>query len=318
MCELPKYPNKDILIGFDSSDDACVYRVSDDVAIVQTVDFFPPMVDDPYLFGQIAAANAISDVYAMGGKPIFALNLLCFPNCLDLEVAGEILAGGADKAAEAMCTIAGGHSITDDEPKYGMCVTGTVHPQKVLANNSPRRGDAVVITKALGTGILTTAFKGEFIGEDDLKPATDAMRQLNRYAAEAAEGLRVHACTDITGFGFAGHLCEMMEGSGMTAQISAQKLPILPRAMEMASYGMVPGGAYRNRDHFDTKLDLSGVSQSYGDVMLDPQTSGGLMFSVDEKDVETLLRRLRDAGVIGAQVGWISAYDGVLVRAKEQ
>ena len=226
MCELPKYPNKDILIGFDSSDDACVYRVSDDVAIVQTVDFFPPMVDDPYLFGQIAAANAISDVYAMGGKPIFALNLLCFPNCLDLEVAGEILAGGADKAAEAMCTIAGGHSITDDEPKYGMCVTGTVHPKKVLANNSPRQGDAVVITKALGTGILTTAFKGEFIGEDDLKPATDAMRQLNRYAAEAAEGLRVHACTDITGFGFAGHLCEMMEGSGMTAQIAAQKLPL--------------------------------------------------------------------------------------------
>lgn len=318
MCELPKYPNKDILIGFDSSDDACVYRVSDDVAIVQTVDFFPPMVDDPYLFGQIAAANAISDVYAMGGKPIFALNLLCFPNCLDLEVAGEILAGGADKAAEAMCTIAGGHSITDDEPKYGMCVTGTVHPQKVLANNSPRQGDAVVITKALGTGILTTAFKGEFIGEDDLKPATDAMRQLNRYAAEAAESLRIHACTDITGFGFAGHLCEMMEGSGMTAQISAQKLPILPRAMEMASYGMVPGGAYRNRDHFGLKLDLSGVSQSYGDVMLDPQTSGGLMFSVDERDVETLLRRLRDAGVIGAQVGWISAYDGVLVRAKEQ
>ena len=233
-------------------------------------------------------------------------------------MAGEILAGGADKAAEAMCTIAGGHSITDDEPKYGMCVTGTVHPQKVLANNSPRQGDAVVITKALGTGILTTAFKGEFIGEDDLKPATDAMRQLNRYAAEAAEGLRVHACTDITGFGFAGHLCEMMEGSGMTAQISAQKLPILPRAMEMASYGMVPGGAYRNRDHFGLKLDLSGVSQSYGDVMLDPQTSGGLMFSVDERDVETLLRRLRDAGVIGAQVGWISAYDGVLVRAKEQ
>lgn len=318
MCELPKYPNKDILIGFDSSDDACVYRVSDDVAIVQTVDFFPPMVDDPYLFGQIAAANAISDVYAMGGKPIFALNLLCFPNCLDLEVAGEILAGGADKAAEAMCTIAGGHSITDNEPKYGMCVTGTVHPQKILANNSPRQGDVVVITKALGTGILTTAFKGEFIGEDDLKPATDAMRQLNRYAAEAAEGLRVHACTDITGFGFAGHLCEMMEGSGMTAQIAAKKLPILPRAMEMAGYGMVPGGAYRNRDHFDRKLDLSGVSQGYGDIMLDPQTSGGLMFSVDEADAEELLRRLKDAGVIAAEVGWISAYDGVSVRAREQ
>ena len=318
MCELPKYPNKDILIGFDSSDDACVYRVSDELAIVQTVDFFPPMVDDPYLFGQIAAANAISDVYAMGGKPVFALNLLCFPNCLGLEVAGEILAGGADKAAEASCTIAGGHSITDDEPKYGMCVTGTVHPRRILANNSPRQGDVVVITKALGTGILTTAFKGEFIGEEDLRPATDAMRTLNRYAAEAAEGLRIHACTDITGFGFAGHLCEMMEGSGLTAQIMAEKLPILPRAMEMAGYGMVPGGAYRNRDHFAAKLDLSGVSQGTGDVMLDPQTSGGLMFSVEEEDAGELLRRLRDAGVTAAEVGWISEYDGVSVRAKER
>ena len=318
MSELPKYPNRDILIGFDSSDDACVYRVSDELAIVQTVDFFPPMVDDPYLFGQIAAANAISDVYAMGGKPVFALNLLCFPNCLGLEVAGEILAGGADKAAEAGCTIAGGHSITDDEPKYGMCVTGTVHPQRILANNSPRQGDVVIITKALGTGILTTAFKGEFIGEEDLRPATDAMRTLNRYAAEAAEGLRIHACTDITGFGFAGHLCEMMEGSGLTAQIAAEKLPILPRAMEMAGYGMVPGGAYRNRDHFAAKLDLSGVSQGTGDVMLDPQTSGGLMFSVEEKDAGELLRRLRDAGVTAAEVGWISAYDGVSVRAKER
>ncbi len=318
MSELPKYPNRDILIGFDSSDDACVYRVSDELAIVQTVDFFPPMVDDPYLFGQIAAANAISDVYAMGGKPVFALNLLCFPNCLGLEVAGEILAGGADKAAEASCTIAGGHSITDDEPKYGMCVTGTVHPRRILANNSPRQGDVVVITKALGTGILTTAFKGEFIGEEDLRPATDAMRTLNRYAAEAAEGLRIHACTDITGFGFAGHLCEMMEGSGLTAQIMAEKLPILPRAMEMAGYGMVPGGAYRNRDHFAAKLDLSGVSQGTGDVMLDPQTSGGLMFSVEEEDAGELLRRLRDAGVTAAEVGWISEYDGVSVRAKER
>ena len=318
MSELPKYPNRDILIGFDSSDDACVYRVSDELAIVQTVDFFPPMVDDPYLFGQIAAANAISDVYAMGGKPVFALNLLCFPNCLGLEVAGEILAGGADKAAEASCTVAGGHSITDDEPKYGMCVTGTVHPRRILANNSPRQGDVVVITKALGTGILTTAFKGEFISEEDLRPATDAMRTLNRYAAEAAEGLRIHACTDITGFGFAGHLCEMMEGSGMTAQIMAEKLPILPRAMEMAGYGMVPGGAYRNRDHFAAKLDLSGVSQGTGDVMLDPQTSGGLMFSVEEEDAGELLRRLRDAGVTAAEVGWISEYDGVSVRAKER
>ena len=214
MREIPKFPNENILVGFDSSDDACIYKINDDIALVQTVDFFPPMVDDPYLFGQIAAANSISDIYAMGGTPTHALNLLCFPNCLDLSVAGEILAGGADKAMEANCTIAGGHSITDNEPKYGMCVSGIVDPKKILANDTAREGDLLVMTKALGTGILTTAFKGELISEQELKPATDAMKELNRAGAEAARGLEIHACTDITGFGMGGHLCEIAEGSG--------------------------------------------------------------------------------------------------------
>ncbi len=283
---------------------------------MQTVDFFPPMVDDPYVFGQIAAANAISDIYAMGGTPVFALNLLCFPNCLGLEAAGEILRGGADKAMEAGCTIAGGHSITDEEPKYGMCVTGTVHPKAILANNTAREGDVLVMTKALGTGILTTAFKGEMISEAELQPAVDAMRTLNRYGAECAKGLRIHACTDITGFGLAGHLCEMAEGSGLTATVRGDHLPILPKVVEMARMGMIPGGMYRNRKHFGDKLDLSSVEVAIADIMLDPQTSGGLLFAVDESDTQELLRRLRDSGVPAARIGILSAFDGVYIRAK--
>ncbi len=283
---------------------------------MQTVDFFPPMVDDPYVFGQIAAANAISDVYAMGGTPVFALNLLCFPNCLELEVAGQILAGGADKAMEAGCTVAGGHSITDNEPKYGMCVTGIVDPRRMLANNTAKEGDVLVMTKGLGTGILTTAFKGEMIGEEDLAPAIDCMRTLNRGGAEAARGLRIHACTDITGFGLAGHLCEMAQGSGLTATVYGELLPILPRVTEMARMGMIPGGMYRNRSYFADRMDLSGVPEEIGDILLDPQTSGGLLFAVEERDAETLMARLRDAGVTAATIGTVSAFDGVYIRAK--
>ena len=293
-----------------------MYRISDDIALVQTVDFFPPMVDDPYLFGQIAAANAISDVYAMGGTPTHALNLLCFPNCLNLEVAGEILAGGADKAMEADCTIAGGHSITDNEPKYGMCVSGIVNPKKMLANNTARVGDRLIATKALGTGILTTAYKGEMITEEELKPAVDAMRTLNRKGAEAACGLEIHSCTDITGFGLAGHLCEMAEGSGLTARVYYRQLPILPAALEMARMGMCPGGTYRNRAYFGDRLDLSAAPEEYRDVMLDPQTSGGLLFAVAEKDADTLMKRLQDSGTDAAMIGEITVFDGVYIRAK--
>ena len=293
-----------------------MYRISDDIALVQTVDFFPPMVDDPYLFGQIAAANAISDVYAMGGTPTHALNLLCFPNCLGLEVAGAILAGGADKAMEADCTVAGGHSITDNEPKYGMCVSGIVNPKKMLANNTARVGDRLIATKSLGTGILTTAYKGEMISEEELKPAVEAMRTLNRKGAEAAIGLEVHSCTDITGFGLAGHLCEMAEGSGLTAEVYYRQLPILPNALEMARMGMCPGGTYRNRAYFGDRLDLSLAPEEYRDVMLDPQTSGGLLFAVAEKDAEELMKRLQDSGTDAAMIGEISVFDGVHIRAK--
>ena len=289
MREIPKFPNENILVGFDSSDDACIYKINDDIALVQTVDFFPPMVDDPYLFGQIAAANSISDIYAMGGTPTHALNLLCFPNCLDLSVAGEILAGGADKAMEANCTIAGGHSITDNEPKYGMCVSGIVDPKKILANDTAREGDLLVMTKAL---------------------------ELNRAGAEAARGLEIHACTDITGFGMGGHLCEIAEGSGLTATVYADRLPLLPKALEMARMGMCPGGMYRNRAYFGNRMDLSAVAEELGDLIMDPQTSGGLLFSVSERDAQELMRRLSDAGVTAALVGEMSVFDGVHIRAK--
>lgn len=293
-----------------------MYKINDDIAIVQTVDFFPPMVDDPYLFGQIAAANALSDIYAMGGTPTHAMNLLCFPDCLSLDIAGEILAGGADKAMEAGCTIAGGHSIADNEPKYGLCVNGIVDPKHILANSSAEAGDILVMTKALGTGIITTAFKGGLLSEDELRPAADSMCALNRKAAETAKGLDVHSCTDITGFGLAGHACEMAEGSGCTITLETVNLPVLPKTLEMARMGLIPAGAYRNRDHFGGKTELGSVGTETADIVFDPQTSGGLLFSVSEKDAPVLLERLRNEGVISAAVGYVSEYDGMFIRCR--
>lgn len=304
------------MVGYDTSDDACVYRISDELALVQTVDFFPPMVDDPFVFGQIAAANALSDVYAMGGTPTHAMNLLCFPSCLTLDVAGQILAGGADKTAEAGCTIAGGHTITDHEPKYGLCVSGFVDPRHVLLNSTAQEGDVLILTKALGTGILTTAFKGDVLSEEELQPAIDSMRQLNRLAALAAKGLEIHACTDITGFGLAGHLCEMAEGSTLTAVLDTNALPALPGALAMARMGLIPAGAYRNRDYFGPRTSFEGVPLELADLAFDPQTSGGLLFAVEERQAAALTANLRGAGLVSAVIGEMTAFDGVYVRAK--
>lgn len=313
--KLPRLNSDDLLIGYDTSDDACVYRISDTQAMIQTVDFFPPMVDDPYLFGQIAAANALSDVYAMGGQPVLAMNLLCFPSCLDPTIAGQILAGGANKAAEAGCVIAGGHSIQDNEPKYGLCVSGFVHPDHILANSAAQPGDRLIVTKALGTGILTTAQKGGLLDEGVFAAAVESMRTLNKYAAQAASGLAVHACTDITGFGLAGHLCEMAEGSGVSARLSASRVPLLPQARQMAEMGMIPSGAYRNRDYFQCRVSLAAdVSEAIADLLFDPQTSGGLLFSVEEDQAPILLDRLRLAGVTAEQIGEIMAFNGTAVH----
>ena len=273
-----------LLVGYDSSDDACVYSVSDDVAVIETVDFFTPIVDDPYLFGQIAAANALSDVYAMGGVPKLAMNLLCVPSCLPLDTVRAILEGGHDKAVEAGCVIAGGHTIQDDEPKYGLCVTGFVHPQHILKNIGAQPGDVLVLTKALGVGVITTALKAALADDSARDAAYASMAALNAKAAQAVrEVSRVHACTDVTGFGLLGHSYEMASGSGVTLRL---------------------GGAYRNRDYVKPHLRvLDGAQRARLDLAADPQTSGGLLVSIPRADAEELLEKLHAFAPWSAIVG---------------
>lgn len=273
------------------------------------------MVDDPFLFGQIAAANALSDVYAMGAKPTVAMNLLCFPSCLDISVAGEIIAGGADKATEAGIVIAGGHSVMDNEPKYGLSVTGVVHPDRVLANCGAQPGDALLFTKAVGTGVVMTAMKGGLLTQEEAAVTIDSMRALNRRAAEIAEGFTVHACTDITGFGAAGHICEMAQGSGVTAVVRAAALPLLPHAEEMARMGIIPGGMYRNRDYFADRVAIGGeVPTALADLAFDPQTSGGLLFSVPAGEADRLLAALQAEIPAAAIIGEVMEKEEAFVR----
>lgn len=304
LSELPKVQSERLLVGFDASDDAYVYDLGDGRGLVGTTDFFPPMVDDPFLFGQVAAANALSDVWAMGGRPALALNLLCFPNCLGIEVAGQILAGGADKCREAGVIVAGGHSINDHEPKFGLAVTGFVQLDHMLANAGARVGDALVLTKALGTGILTTAHKAELLDDAGVKVATDSMITLNKYAAEALDGLSAHAATDVTGFSLMGHSCEMAEASGVTLQIDAASVPVMARAREMAAMGLIPAGAYRNRDFFGPRVSMAeDVPLDLSDVIFDPQTSGGLLVSLPQSDAETYVSKLQALGHPAAIIG---------------
>ena len=275
------------------------------------------MVDDPFLFGQVAAANALSDVWAMGGTPVLALNLLCFPNCLGLEVAGQILAGGADKCREAGVIVAGGHSINDHEPKFGLAVSGFVDLDRLLANHSACEGDVLVLTKALGTGILTSAHKGGILDDEGVKVATDSMITLNKLPIELARGLELHACTDVTGFSLMGHGCEMAEASGLTASVYAADVPVMARAREMARMGLIPAGAYRNRDFFGPRVSISDdVPLDLSDVLFDPQTSGGLLLAMPEGDADELVSRLRDAGQSAAVVGSMVAHEGCSVRVR--
>ena len=304
MSGLPKTADPNLLVGYDSSDDAAVYKVSDDVAMIQTVDFFPPVVDDPYTFGQIAATNALSDVYAMGGQPTLAMNLLAFPSCLPVEAVGDILAGGASKVVEAGAVIAGGHSIEDQEPKYGLCVTGLVHPSRILTNSGAKEGDILVLTKPLGTGILSTAAKAELLEEGEYKQMVELMTTLNKYAAQAVGPIALSACTDVTGFGLVGHVKEMAEGCGSTIELWAGKIPIVPKALELARDGIIPAGAYRNMDFAQADVELAGeVARERLDCLYDPQTAGGLLLSVAENRAEELLRRLADSGVNAAAIG---------------
>ena len=298
-------------MGFESSDDACVYKLTDDIAIINTVDFFPPIVDDPYMFGQIAAANALSDVYAMGGQPKLAMNLLTFPNGkLPLEAVKGILEGGNDKVTEAGATIVGGHSIDDKEPKYGLSVTGFAHPDNILSN-SANAGNLLVIIKKIGTGILTTAAKVDLLTKEENDEVEATMAFLNRYGWEAMQGIKVDGCTDITGFGLMGHAAEMARAGNVTLELYSHKVPIFPKAIEMATMGIIPAGAYRNKDyvggdviHFLSKdPDRDADLRARIDCLYDPQSSGGLLIALNEKDLPRLQEQLGERGCETAVIG---------------
>jgi len=304
LSKLPPMRDPNLLVGVETSDDAAVYKLTDDIALILTLDFFTPIVDDPYMFGQIAAANSLSDVYAMGGRPIAALNIVCFPpKKLHLSILEEILRGGVEKVLEAGAVLVGGHSVDDMEPKYGLSVAGIVHPQQVKTNSNARPGDKLVLTKPLGTGIIATAVKAEMASPEAEKAAMSWMVTLNRAAAEAMVEVGAHACTDITGFGLMGHALELARGSRVDLLIRAGNLPLLPEVLEYASMGLVPGGAYNNRRFCGEAVEIdSGVPQELQDVLFDPQTSGGLLISVAPEKVEDLLCLLEEKGVRVARV----------------
>ncbi len=288
MRDLPKFESDKLLVGLDTSDDAAVYKINEEQAIINTLDFFTPIVDDPYTFGQIAAANALSDIYAMGGKPIVALNIVTFPDCLDPEVLTEILKGGADKVKEAGALLVGGHTVKDNEPKYGLSVTGIIHPDKVLDNASAKVGDVLVLTKPIGTGILNTALKADMLDDEMIKKVSDIMAELNKYAAEPLKDLTVHSCTDITGFGLAGHAFEMAKGSDVTIEMYFDQIKVLDKAKEYAQMGMVPGGTYSNVSYMSEAMHIEG-EEYIRDIVFDPQTSGGLLISLPPAEAEKLL-----------------------------
>ncbi len=294
----------------ESLDDAGVYRLSDDLAIIQTIDFFTPIVDDPYDFGQIAVANALSDVYAMGGKPLTAMNVVCFPTKkLDISVLKEILKGGIDKMKEAGVTLVGGHSIDDNELKYGLSVTGTVHPKQLVTNSGAKAGDKLVLTKPLGTGIISTALKAGKPGREAVAKATKYMAALNRRASELMQEAGVHACTDITGFGFIGHAVQLAQNSRAGIKINSGSIPLLPEAERFARAGFCPGGLRRNMDFYGKMVKFSSRVPIYlRDILFDPQTSGGLLISLPPEAAEALIKKLhqadtRDAAIIGEVIG---------------
>lgn len=305
--DLPVDPN--LLVGLDKADDAGVYKVSDDLALVQTIDFFPPMVDDPYCFGQIAVANALSDIYAMGGVPKTAMNIVAFPaKTLDIMILRTIIEGGLNKMREAGVVLVGGHTVEDSELKYGLSVTGYIHPDRILTKKNLRVGDRLILTKPIGTGIVATAIKSGLAGQVLTDKVTQAMTTLNRDAALVMDEFTVHACTDITGFGFLGHLAEMVVGSGCGVRINSVNVPLYPEALEWASMGLIPAAAYNNRKFSGAFVDFAlSVTQSVQDLFFDPQTSGGLLIAVAHKDAERfvdalLAQNVNSAAIVGEVV----------------
>ena len=301
---MPLIQDPNLLMGIESLDDAGVYKLNDDLAIIQTIDFFTPIVDDPYDFGQITAANALSDIYAMGGKPLTAMNVVCFPiNKLDITILKDILRGGLDKLREAEVTLVGGHSIDDAELKYGLSVTGTVHPERVVTTYGARAGDRIILTKPLGTGIISTALKAGEASKETAAMITKSMASLNKTASELMQQTGPHACTDVTGFGLIGHAINIARESNAGIKIYSHKLPIFPEIQEFTNIGLIPGGLHRNAEFYSKSVHFSETIPQYmKDVLFDPQTSGGLLISVSAESAAGLLDRLHEAGVKDAVI----------------
>ena len=313
--DLPTVYDENLLVGYDTSDDACVYKVNDNLVLIQTLDFFPPIVDDPFMFGQIAAANAISDVYAMGGEPKLALNIMAVSPEMPDEAVREVLRGGYSKAAEAGVIISGGHTIKDKEPKYGLSVTGFARPDEVRLNCTPHVGDVLIFTKALGTGIISTANKVDMVSKKTYAKAIEQMATLNKTACEISKKYEVHSLTDVTGFSLMGHTGEMANGGNVTAVIESDKVPLLPEVLGLAEMGILPEGMYRNRSYAEPFSEFaSTVSRALQDVFFDPQTSGGLLMSVAEKDASALLSELTDRVPSAAAIGYVTENCGSAVK----
>ena len=295
LCHLPTTDkDENLLVGIETSDDAAVYKINEDTALIQTIDFFTPVVDDPYVFGQIAATNSISDVYAMGGDPRLAMNIICFPSFLPPEIMAEILKGGHDKVTEAGAITVGGHTVEDDEPKYGLCVSGFIHPDDVITNNNAKVGDILVVTKPIGLGIVSTDIKAEMADKEMYDEGVKLMTTLNKFAKDAMVKASANACTDVTGFGLLGHALEMAEGSGVTIKLDSKAIPVVKGVSEYAKMGLIPAGTYANKRFIGEKVIFSDkVKEETKDILFDPQTSGGLLISVTSDKLDILLDELK-------------------------
>lgn len=318
---MPKPADDNLLVGFCNSDDACVYRINKEQAIINTLDFFPPMVDDPFAFGQIAAANALSDVYAMGGTPVLAMNILGFPPSLDVDVVEEILKGGESKVSEASAVLAGGHSIEANEPIYGLSVTGIVHPSEILTN-AASDGDVLVTTKPIGVGIMLTGLKAEMLSETERDKLIEVMTTLNKSAAIAMRGHKVSACTDITGFGILGHAYEMASAGSVRLELSLSKLPLIEPALALARQGFIPAGAYRNQEYLSDKIETALDTRepeikSLMNLAYDPETSGGLLIAVKPSDLDGLVKDLKQRGCEAAVLGRFASSDSTGITIVE-
>jgi len=304
LSDLPDWQCPELLTGMAGFEDAAVYKLNGDLAVVQTIDFFPPLVDDPFLFGQIAATNALSDVYAMGGRPILALSVLCFPTCdFPIEVVRDIVRGGAHQVKAAGAVLAGGHSIQSPEPIYGLSVMGLIHPDKILTNGGAHDGDAIVLCKAIGTGVALLGLKAELLEGEDKQALWQSLTRLNDTALAAALAYEISAATDVTGFGLIGHLHEMAQASGLQARLWAQQVPLLPQALALANQGFVPAGAYGNRNSFEKYSYINEVDLALTDLFFDPQTSGGLLLALPAGSAAALVQDLKALGLSAAQIG---------------